>query len=181
MYWNFGQFLWAKRYLLSVFQIHWHKCIFSLEAEAELISADERRDYSALNAVRLLCSDDSEGTIHILRNHIFRGFFVPSPLPKHISCTENKQKLPFSNPIPPQTSAYGIYEWSPEAISAEGLRGKWTEYMKCQGKTDFITGVRLKSEPWKGWGKPSSQSTYYTPGKKRNFWRSILPLAIQKL
>ena len=86
-------------------------------------------------------------------------FFVPSPLPKHISCTENKQKLPFSNPIPPQTSAYGIYEWSPEAISAEGLRGKWTEYMKCQGKTDFITGVRLKSEPWKGWGKPSSQST----------------------
>jgi len=68
-----------------------------LEAEAELISADERRDYSALNAVRLLCSDDSE------------------------------------------------------AISAEGLRGKWTEYMKCQGKTDFITGVRLKSEPWKGW------------------------------
>ena len=60
---------------------------------------------------------------------------------------------------PPQTSAYVIYEWSPEAISAEGLRGKWTEYMKCQGKTDFITGVRLKSEPWKGWGKPSSQST----------------------
>ena len=53
---------------------------YSLEAEAELISADERRDYSALNAVRLLCSDDSE------------------------------------------------------AISAEGLRGKWTEYMKCQGK-----------------------------------------------
>ena len=79
MYWNFGQFLWAKRYLLSVFQIHWHKCIFSLEAEAELISADERRDYSALNAVRLLCSDDSEGTIHILRNHIFRGFFLSPP------------------------------------------------------------------------------------------------------
>ena len=75
---------------------------YSLEAEAELISADERRDYSALNAVRLLCSDDSE------------------------------------------------------AISAEGLRGKWTEYMKCQGKTDFIHGVRLKSEPWKGWGKFSS-------------------------
>lgn len=68
-----------------------------VEAEAELISAEERKDFSALNAVRLLCSDDSE------------------------------------------------------AISAEGLRGKWTELMRCQGKRDYIHGVRLKSEPWKGW------------------------------
>ena len=75
---------------------------FSVEVEAELLSADERRDYSALNAIRLLCSDDSE------------------------------------------------------AISAEGVRGKWTEHMKCQGKTDFINGVRLKSEPWKGWGKAAT-------------------------
>ena len=123
---------------------------YSLEAEAELISADERRDYSALNAVRLLCSDDSE------------------------------------------------------AISAEGLRGKWTEYMKCQGKTDFITGVRLKSEPWKGWGKPSSQSTnrevkkflkehttyffyVYVSAKNQNIQnfffirKPYVPLAIQKI
>ena len=64
-----------------------------------MISAEERKDFSALNAVRLLCSDDSE------------------------------------------------------AISAEGLRGKWTELMRCQGKRDYIHGVRLKSEPWKGWGK----------------------------
>jgi hypothetical protein len=98
MHWDFGQFLWAERYLLSVFQIHWHKCIFSLEAEAELISADERRDYSALNAVRLLCSDDSEGILHILRKHIFR-FFCPLPPFFYVLCTENKQKLPFSNPL----------------------------------------------------------------------------------
>lgn len=24
--------------------------------------------------------------------------------------------------------------------------------MKCQGRTDYIHGVRLKSEAWKGWG-----------------------------
>ena len=75
-----------------------YKFYFSIGAEAELISLEERQDYSALNAIRLLCSDDSE------------------------------------------------------AISSEGVRGKWTEYMKCQGRTDFIHGVRLKSEPWKGWG-----------------------------
>lgn len=38
-----------------------------------------------------------------------------------------------------------------EAKSAEGIRGEWTENLKCQGKTDFIVGVRIKSEPWQGW------------------------------
>ncbi len=57
------------------------------------------KDFSALNAIRLLCSDDTE------------------------------------------------------AISAEGVRGQWTEYLKCQGKKDFIHGVKLKTEPWRGWGK----------------------------
>lgn len=71
-----------------------------------MISAEERKDFSALNAVRLLCSDDSE------------------------------------------------------AISAEGLRGKWTELMRCQGKRDYIHGVRLKSEPWKGWGKTLLHTGY---------------------
>ena len=82
----------------------------SIGAEAELISLEERRDYSALNAIRLLCSDDSE------------------------------------------------------AISSEGVRGKWTEFMRCQGKRDYLHGVRLKSEPWKGWGKYSIYvipNTYY--------------------
>lgn len=94
---------WLKTRKTAV--AHWDKTeeyeadlFYSLEAEAELISVEERRDYSALNAVRLLCSDDTE------------------------------------------------------AVSAEGLRGKWTEYMKCQGRTDYIHGVRLKSEAWKGWG-----------------------------
>jgi len=76
-------------------------------AEAELISLEERQDYSALNAIRLLCSDDSE------------------------------------------------------AISSEGVRGKWTEYMKCQGRTDFIHGVRLKSEPWKGWAMDDVGATNF--------------------
>ena len=43
---------------------------------------------------------------------IFLGFLdPPSSLHKHILCTENKQKLPFSNSPPPK-SAYVIYEWS---------------------------------------------------------------------
>ena len=80
----------------SIVPVHF---FFSIGAEAELISLEERRDYSALNAVRLLCSNGKE------------------------------------------------------AISAEGVRGKWTVRMKCQGKRDFIHGVRLKSEPWQGYGK----------------------------
>lgn len=90
-----------------------------MEAEAELISAEERRDYSALNAVRLLCSDDTE------------------------------------------------------AVSAEGLRGKWTEYMKCQGKKDFIHGVRLKSEPWKGWGKTCKKPLFLMHFLQKPFFTAI--------
>ena len=41
------------------------------------------------------------GTIHILRNHIFRIFGPPSPLRKHVFSTENNQKLAFSDPPPP--------------------------------------------------------------------------------
>ena len=50
-----------------------------------------------------------EGTIHILRKHIFRIFGPPPPLRKHVFSTENKQKLAFSDhtPLPP-TSAYII-------------------------------------------------------------------------
>ena len=56
-----------------------------------------------------------QGTIHILRNHIFRIFGPPSPpLRNHVFSTENNQKLAFSDPpaLPP-TSDYVIYEWSP--------------------------------------------------------------------
>ena len=41
------------------------------------------------------------GTIHILRNHIFRIFGPPSPLRKHVFSTENNQKLALSDPPPP--------------------------------------------------------------------------------
>ena len=52
------------------------------------------------------------GTIHILRNHIFRIFGPPSPLRNHVFSTENNQKLAFSDPPSPPTSDYVIYEWS---------------------------------------------------------------------
>ena len=41
------------------------------------------------------------GTIHILRNHIFRIFGPPPPLRNHVFSTENNQKLEFSDPPPP--------------------------------------------------------------------------------
>ena len=56
---------------------------------------------------------DHLGTIHTLRKHIlglFGAFWTPSLLCKHILCTENKQSMLFSNPLPPK-SAYVIYEW----------------------------------------------------------------------
>ena len=52
-----------------------------------------------------------QGTIYILRKHIFRIFGPPSPLRKHVFSTENKHKLAYSDPSPP-TTAYVIYEWS---------------------------------------------------------------------
>ena len=42
-----------------------------------------------------------QGTIHILRNHIFRIFGPSSPLRKHVFSTENNPKLAFSDPPPP--------------------------------------------------------------------------------
>ena len=58
----------------------------------------------------------AKATIHILRNHIFKLFGPPSPLCKHVLCTENKQKLPFSDTtvLPPfhPKRAYVIYVWS---------------------------------------------------------------------
>ena len=54
----------------------------------------------------------SYGTIHILRNHIFRIFGPPPPLRNHVFSTENNQKLAFSDPPSPPTSDYVIYEWS---------------------------------------------------------------------
>ena len=46
-------------------------------------------------------SSNTLGTIHILRNHIFRIFRPPSPVRKHVFSTENNQKLAFSDPPPP--------------------------------------------------------------------------------
>ena len=53
------------------------------------------------------------GTIHILRHHIFGIFGPPSPLCQHVFSTKNKQKVAFSDPSSPPTSADVIYEWSP--------------------------------------------------------------------
>ena len=91
--------LFSKKFLSLICFFNILLFVDSVEADADLISAEDRKDFSALNAIRLTCSDDSE------------------------------------------------------AVSLEGLRGKWTEFMRCQGKRDYIHGVRLKSEPWKGWGK----------------------------
>ena len=51
-----------------------------------------------------------QGTIHTLRQHVFR-IFGPFPLRKHVFSTENKQRLAFCHPFPP-TSVYVVYEWS---------------------------------------------------------------------
>ena len=53
----------------------------------------------------------AQGTIHILPKHIFRPFRIqtPPPLRKHDFSTESKQKMAFSEPSPPLTSAYVIY------------------------------------------------------------------------
>ena len=40
-----------------------------------------------------------------------------------------------------------------EVKSAEGGNGLWTDFIKCQGNGDYITGFRIKSERWLGWGK----------------------------
>ena len=40
-----------------------------------------------------------------------------------------------------------------EVKSAEGTDGLWTDFLKCQGNGDYITGVRIKSEKWRGWSK----------------------------
>ena len=49
------------------------------------------------------------GTIHISSKHILRIFWTQAC--KHVFSTENKQKLAFSDPPLPPTSAYVIYEW----------------------------------------------------------------------
>ena len=62
----------------------------------------------------------SLGTIHILRHHIFGIFGPPSPLRQHVFSTKNKQKLAFSDPPSPPTSADVIYEWSHTIIAIMG-------------------------------------------------------------
>ena len=39
-----------------------------------------------------------------------------------------------------------------EVHSDEGGDGVWTDFLKCQGNGDYMTGVRIKSESWQGWG-----------------------------
>ena len=40
-----------------------------------------------------------------------------------------------------------------EIKSAEGDDGIWTDFINCQGNGDYITGFRIKSERWMGWGR----------------------------
>ena len=40
-----------------------------------------------------------------------------------------------------------------EVKSHEGSDGLWTDFLKCQGNGDYMTGVRIKSERWQGWGR----------------------------
>jgi len=46
-----------------------------------------------------------------------------------------------------------------EVKSAEGTNGLWTDFIKCQGNGDYITGFRVKSENWLGWGTDDVGST----------------------
>ncbi|XP_059099701.1 vitelline membrane outer layer protein 1-like [Tigriopus californicus] len=38
-----------------------------------------------------------------------------------------------------------------EVISSEGANGEWTDILKCQGKGDYVTGVKILTEKWQGW------------------------------
>ena len=56
----------------------------------------------------------------------------------YILCTENKQKLPFSNP-PPLTSAYVIYEWSLSICMSFILLGRQALQWKKSVKNSHLT------------------------------------------
>ena len=60
--------------------------------------------YWTRNSINNILSYCGLGTIHILRNHIFRIFEPPPPLRKHVLSTKNNQKLAFSDPPSP-------YKW----------------------------------------------------------------------
>ena len=93
---------------------------------------------------------DNLGTIHILRKHILRFFGPPFGAPvavlalrKHILCTKNRQKLPFSNPLPP-VSAYVIYEWSFSIrVSQHSCSSRNTPPKDC---LQYFTGSTGKDE-----------------------------------
>ena len=40
-----------------------------------------------------------------------------------------------------------------EVITSEGSNGEWTEVLKCMGKRDYMTGVKIKTDEWRGWGE----------------------------
>ena len=57
-----------------------------------------------------------------------RSLFAQPILCKHFLCTENKQKLPFSDtnlPPPYLKRAYVIYEWSPRQENEDLKLGKF--------------------------------------------------------
>ena len=57
--------------------------------------------YWAPNKQKRFMTNCSQGIIHTLRKQVFRLFEPNLPLSKHVFSTENKQKMPFSNPPSP--------------------------------------------------------------------------------
>ena len=82
--------------------------IARIQAHGALGETSDKSDFS-LHA----WDSFSQGNIHILRHHIFGICGPPSPQRQHVFSTKNKQKLAFSDPPSPPTSADVIYEWSP--------------------------------------------------------------------
>jgi hypothetical protein len=76
---------------------------FSRSERRVTIKDDSTTAISQEISVEQSSSNKEQGTIHILRKHIFGLFETPPSLSKNISITKNKQKLPFSNfPLPQQ-------------------------------------------------------------------------------
>ena len=79
-----------------------------------------------MHGTKTICTQ-GQGTIHILRHHIFGIYGPPSPLRQHVFSTKNQQKLAFSDP---PTSADVIYEWS---LWKELKKGKGTGSLTITG------------------------------------------------
>ena len=83
----------------KIFHPNFH--YFSRSERRVTIKDDSTTAISQEISVEQSSSNKEQGTIHILRKHIFGLFGTPPSLSKNIFSTENKQKFPFSNFPPP--------------------------------------------------------------------------------